>query len=302
VIICVYTADRWQDILAAVDSVLDQETAVREVVLVVDHNDALLERCRGQWPAGATVPPVPPVVVLPSTGPQGLSGARDTGAQAARGDVLAFLDDDAHAAPTWAARLAAAYADDVIGVGGYIEPMWPSHGRPSWWPAAFDWVVGCSYEGLPQRRAAVRNVIGANMSVRRDVLATVEGFNAAVGRVGTSATGCEETEMYIRASAAHPGTRVLYEPTAHVWHRVTAQRVTWGYFVRRCFGEGISKATVAKLASADAALSTERGYVLRTLPRAAVRGLFSTDPRAGFAVVLGLAVTALGYAAKSVRH
>ena len=286
-VVCAYTPDRWEDLERAVGSLLAQEAPLGEVLVVIDHHDGLLDAARRRWPD---------LAVVPSTGPKGLSGARDTGAALARGAVVAYLDDDAAAAPDWSARLAAAYAPDVLGVGGHIAPRWPAGRRPTWWPPAFDWVVGCSYEGMPTTAARVRNVIGANMSVRRDVLLAVGGFDGRVGRVGAAATGCEETEMYIRAAAA-TGSHVVYEPAARVTHTVAPQRVSWRYFLRRCVGEGRSKAVVAALAGADSALSSERTYTTRVLPRAFVRGLLGRDPRQGVAVVLGLAWTASGYLA-----
>lgn len=293
VVVCAYTLDRWADLVRAVESLLGQAEPVGEVLLVVDHNDALLEAARRQWPA---------LAVAPSTGAQGLSGARDTGAALATGAVVAYLDDDAAAAPDWSRHLAAAYGADVLGVGGHITPRWPGGARPTWWPPAFDWVVGCSYDGLPAQRARVRNVIGANMSVRRDVLLRVGGFDGRVGRVGTAATGCEETEMYIRAAAATPGSGVVYEPAAKVEHTVAPARATWRYFLRRCVGEGRSKAVVAGLAGADSALSSERTYTTKVLPRAFATGLLSRDPRRGLAVVLGLAWTTSGYLTTRLRR
>lgn len=288
VVVCTYATARRPELEAAVASLLAQQARVGEIIVVVDHNDELLEYCRRTWPD---------LTVLASTGPRGLSAARDTGARAARGDVVAFLDDDAAAAPDWSARLADAFQDGVLGAGGFIEPAWPGDGPPSWWPTSFNWVVGCSYPGMPTTRAAVRNVFGANMSVRRDVLLGVGGFDARVGRIGAAATGCEETEMYIRAVAAHPGSVVVFEPAARVRHRVGPERVTWRYFVARCYGEGRSKAVVARLSDPRTALSSERGYVARTLPSACVRGLVSRDPRAGLAVPLGLVCTTAGYLA-----
>ena len=41
VVICAYTFDRWDDILAAVASVRSQTTAAQEIVVVVDHNPDL---------------------------------------------------------------------------------------------------------------------------------------------------------------------------------------------------------------------------------------------------------------------
>src|SRR5439155_542168 len=77
--------------------------------------------------------------------------ARTTGIDRAdRGDVIAFLDDDAVAEPDWLETMLRAYGDgSVMAVGGRIEPLWAA-GRPGWFPPEFDWVVGCTYVGLPE--------------------------------------------------------------------------------------------------------------------------------------------------------
>ena len=286
VVICVYTLDRWTDILAAVSSVLTQQAGVREVILVVDHNPDLMQRVSAEFPA---------LTVIANSHHRGLSGARDTGVAHSSGRVVAFLDDDARAEPNWAVELSAAYGDPkVVGAGGWIEPDW-SVRRPPWWPSEFDWVVGCSYRGLPSHRSPVRNVIGANMSFRRSVLERAGGFDARMGRVGNGTTGGEETEVCIRVRERFPDTEIIFEPRARVYHRVSPQRAHWSYFVKRCWGEGQSKAQLAALASTQAALATERDYVLRVLPAGFLRGTFSRCPLRGAAVAVGLLVTAVGY-------
>lgn len=119
-------------------SVQAQTPPPHELIVVVDHNPALLERARSTF-SGAT----PPVAVIPNAERSGLSGARNSGLRAASGDVVVFLDDDAAAQPGWLGALLAPYADPgVLGVGGHIEPEWRG-GRPrgfrtsscGWWAA-----------------------------------------------------------------------------------------------------------------------------------------------------------------------
>ncbi|MGO4755836.1 hypothetical protein AB4212_45815, partial [Streptomyces sp. 2MCAF27] len=52
VVICVYTEERWDDILAAVDSVRGQSLPAHETLLVVDHNPALLRRLAAYYGDG----------------------------------------------------------------------------------------------------------------------------------------------------------------------------------------------------------------------------------------------------------
>jgi GT2 family glycosyltransferase len=292
VVICAYTERRWEDIVAAVVSIRAQTRPPVRTILVVDHNPRLLERARVAFPD---------VVVVPNGGRRGLSGGRNTGVSHAVGDVVAFLDDDARAQPDWLERLAAGYSSpSVMGVGGTVAPVWPGQ-RPPWLPPEFDWVVGCTFAGMPTSSAPVRNLIGANMSFRREALDTVGGFTDGLGRVGARPLGCEETELGIRLRRWRAGVQLRYEPAAVVHHRVTGDRVAWGYFCARCYAEGFSKAMVSRLVGAGDALETERRYVRSVLPRAMARGLRPRRRDRGQgvasvgAIVAGLFLTTAGY-------
>jgi glycosyltransferase involved in cell wall biosynthesis len=301
VVICAYTMLRWKQLVAAVGSTLAQVPAPREVLVVVDHCPELETAAREFFAE-------PEVTVLANERTGGLSGARNTGLSHARGDVLAFLDDDAEAEPGWLDGHVRRYLDPgVVGVGGQIVPVWEG-ASPSWFPPEFGWVVGCSYRGQPTTTSPVRNPIGSNMSFRRDVLHAVGGFRPTLGRVGTSGGGCEETELSIRATAACPGSRILFEPSAVVRHHVPLTRSTWSYFRGRCWAEGVSKAELRRLVSPSGGLVTERAYATRVLPHAVGRYLVDAvrdrdaagAARAG-AVLAGLGTTTLGFVVGRLR-
>jgi len=107
VVICAYTEQRWDDLLAAIESCEQQTVAPLETIVVVDHNPGLLRRLRSEGSH---------VKAIENGEERGLSGA----------------------------RLTAPYADEaVIGVGGSIDPVWPRRRRPAalppnsiGWPAA----------------------------------------------------------------------------------------------------------------------------------------------------------------------
>jgi glycosyltransferase involved in cell wall biosynthesis len=300
VVVCAYTERRWDELIDAVASVRGQTAPPFEIIVSVDHNPALRQRVSRQ---------LPDVVVTDNQQRQGLSGARNTGVAVTRGEVVAFLDDDATAAPDWLERLGAGYADpDVLGVGGAIEPVWSTN-RPRCFPEEFDWVVGCTYRGMPQTLAPVRNLIGANMSFRRTVLNTVGGFRCDIGRIGTRPLGCEETELCIRSRRRWPNGRFLHDPSARVHHRVPASRASWRYFHARCYAEGLSKALVARASSVRSGLASERAYTMRVLPRGMARGVMEAfahgDPAGlGRSVMIasGLAVTTAGYLVGTVSR
>lgn len=300
VVICAYTEDRWAMIEQAVRSVGSQRSGVSEVILVIDHADQLLRRACQRWPG--TQPAPTPVRVLASTGAPGLSGARNTGLAVAQSEMVAFLDDDACAPTRWAESLLEGFVDaGVAGVGGAAHAE-VAGGIPAWWPPEFNWVVGCSWHGLPTSTAAIRNVVGCNMAFRRSELLKVGGFREDVGRIGNRPLGCEETDLCIRLHRARPNARVMYLPHASVSHHVAQERLTWGYFRSRCYNEGLSKATVARLNGTSTALASERAYVRHVLPRAVLRDVWdcARGKRGGAgkaaAILLGTAFTVAGYA------
>lgn len=293
VVICAYTEARWDDLQAAVSSVLQQSLPPIELVVVVDHNPSLLQRALAEMPA---------VSVVENQEAPGLSGARNTGITATRGSLIAFLDDDAVAEPEWL-RLLAQTCDnpEVLGCGGLVEPAWRT-GQPAWFPEEFNWVVGCSYRGLPRARGAVRNPIGSSMCIRREVFEAIGGFRSDVGRIGKHPIGCEETELCLRARQRWPARVFLHEPAARIRHAVPCDRARWRYYCSRCFFEGRSKVRVAQLAGARDGLASERSYIVSALSRGvarnAIQALTRYDvnglARAG-AIVAGLSITTAGY-------
>jgi glucosyl-dolichyl phosphate glucuronosyltransferase len=293
VVICAYTEDRWQNLVEAIESVQRQTVPPHEIVLVIDHNPSLLARARQTFPG---------IAIVENRQPRGVSGARNSGVDAANGEVIAFMDEDATAAPDWLGWLSRYYDDArVMGVGGAIEPVWLID-RPKWFPDEFDWVVGCTYLGMPEVTCRVRNLIGCNMSLRREVFQKIGGFRSGIGRVGVSPVGCEETELCIRLNQQHPQSQLLYEPGSRVYHRVPVSRSNWRYFLSRCYAEGLSKAIVARFVGVGDGLSSERAYTFQTLPRGILRGITDvirhrdfSGPMRSAAIVMGLTVTSFGY-------
>jgi glucosyl-dolichyl phosphate glucuronosyltransferase len=167
--------------------------------------------------------------------------------------------------------------------------------------------VGCSYRGMPGA-GPIRNPIGASMSMQTRLALEAGGFDATVGRVGSRPTGCEETELSIRMTASYPGSVIYYEPTSVVDHSVASERVRLAYFARRCWHEGLSKASVVRLSGAQAGLERERRQAAVVIPRAfarqageLARGRVSALSRMA-ALATGLAVTAAGYLTGRVRY
>lgn len=313
VVVSTYDEKRWDDLAACVESLGEQTRPPLETIVVVDHNDALLARARTAFPGAK---------VIPNLRPRGLAGARNSGIDAAGGEVVAFIDDDARAEPEWLAELEACFEDPrAVGGGGALLPRWEGP-EAKWLPREFYWVFGCSYTGLPETLAPVRNPIGANMAVRTGVLREIGGFREGGGEgagdapseirsrgvVRAAGNIPDDTDLAIRVKQRLPDAVWLYQPRARVLHTVTPERGTLAYFVRRCWEEGVGKANLSAYVGAGDGLSSERGHVARVLPMGVLKGLRDAASgdlaglrRAG-AIVLGLLTAAAGFAVTSAKN
>src|SRR6187397_1425202 len=111
--ICTHASERLEDLARGLAGIDAQTRPPLEVVVVVDRNPSLLAEVSGRWPH---------LHVVPNSDHGGIAGARNTALAAARGDVVAFLDDDARPEPDWLEHLAAAYDDPAVQVvGGWVS-------------------------------------------------------------------------------------------------------------------------------------------------------------------------------------
>ncbi len=303
VVICTYTLDRWDLLVRAVESALAQTIAPQQLIIVVGHaapgeqniNEELLARCRQEW--GTRRGPVEIVVATRRfAGTKGSS--LNTALLLTGAEIIAFLDDDAEAAPDWLERKLEVYSTypEIVAVGG--APL-PDYGapRPPWFPPDFDWVFGCHYRSLPDRLAPTPHLIGTSMSVRRDAILSVGGFHA---------DWHDDMDLSHRIAHSFGPDAVCYEPRAQVLHYVPPDRLTWSYFWRRCFYVNRSKvsafANMGEAGNIGAELRFAVSMLLALGPAllAAVTGR-PERLRQAVVAVAGVALAGCGYVAGRVQ-
>jgi glycosyltransferase involved in cell wall biosynthesis len=290
VVISVYSIDRANDVVDCIESVRKQTLPPKEIIVVLDPDDTLVAYYKKQLGSS---------VKLVVSDAFGLSAARNMGIKNSNSEFVAFIDDDAIADPDWLKNLVSNFRDPlVIGGGGRIIPVWPDENL-GWFPEELYWIVGCSYKGLPIKKAPIRNPIGCNMAFRRSVFEKAGYFSTDTGRVGNVLMGHDDTEFGIRATNKLPGTTIVYEPKAVVYHRVSKNRVSLNYVVKRSYSEGFSKAFVTTGSQTNkAALGTEKSY-LRTLflgtPKMLLQGNVRTGPSRCWTLWVATIMVFLGY-------
>ena len=162
---------------------------------------------------------------------RGLSSARNTGCEAASGDIVAYLDDDASPDPHWLHYLVhTLLTTDAAGVGGPNLPP-PEDGFVATCVAN---APGGPVHVLLDDRDA-EHVPGCNMALRKSTLAALGGFDPRFRTAGDDVDLC----WRLRAS----GQRLAFHPAATVWHhRRNSLRGYW----RQQVGYGRAEALLAQ--------------------------------------------------------
>ena len=257
VIICTYDTNNYHNLLEAVTSLLNQTYQQTEIIIVVDGNETLHRKIAGAYSTHGNIQ------VLTVKESAGVSAARNLGIKMARGDALAFLDDDAVADKTWVERLVDTYQKtDAIAVGGRILPTWLRK-KPGYLPEELYWLIGLTYEGFAGKdTAGVRNALGPNMSFRREVFREVGLFNEHLGfaRERNAFMQGEEAEFALRMKSKL-GKGVIYDPNLIVYHKVPPSKTRVAMLLKRAFYQGYSKAQLKRIGSSPKPLATEEAYL-----------------------------------------
>jgi glucosyl-dolichyl phosphate glucuronosyltransferase len=179
--------------------------------------------------------------ILPTPG---LSNARNVGTRHARADLVAFIDDDAIAAPNWAqeiVRVFDVYPGRAGVVGGRVVPRWVTP-QPAW---LSDWLLRylsiIDWGGEVRELNSTEWLAGCNIAFDKAALMAAGGFSRALGRIGSdlSLLSGEEVEAMERINGA--GRISIYAPAATVEHVIDPARLTREWFRRRAAWQAVSE-------------------------------------------------------------
>jgi glycosyltransferase involved in cell wall biosynthesis len=170
---------------------------------------------------------------------QGKSHALNSGIREARGDVLAFMDDDVTVEFTWLQNLTACLqSGEWAGAGGRIVPA-NAISPPPWLPLDGPYNMGgmLALFDLGEKACALdQPPFGTNMAFQKRVFEKYGGFRTDLGPCPGSEMRNEDTEFGRRLLAA--GERLRYEPSAVVYHDVPETRLTKKYLLTFWFDHG----------------------------------------------------------------
>lgn len=232
--ILIPTLRRPQSLARALRSALAQAATAPDLLEVVVVDNAP-EGSAADVVASLSTSDDPRVVYVHEPRP-GVATARNAGLAAARGELIAFLDDDEEAPAGWLAALLAVHRrhradvtfspirgrapDAPAWAAAYLERLFSRTGPPR--SGLIDEPYGC----------------GASLMTRATALAAPAPFD-----VGQDQVGGEDDVLFRKLRAE--GRRFAWAAEAWVWEHAPAHRATLGYALRRAFAYGQSPCQAA---------------------------------------------------------
>jgi len=202
-------------------------------VLVVDNNSSdktreVVEEFRGRYPGRFRY------LFEPQ---QGKSYALNAGVREARGDVLAFTDDDVTFEPMWLQNLTASLrTGEWAGAGGRTLP--PRGFSPPRWLST-DWTHALGplaiFDRGPDAHELTETPFGNNMAYRKEMFERYGGFRTDLGPASGSKVPQKNEDVEFGRRLLAAGERLRYEPSAVVYHEIPERRLTRKYFLHWWF-------------------------------------------------------------------
>lgn len=180
----------------------------------------------------------------------GLANARNAAIRLARGDIVAFTDDDVLFERGWLQGIFDVLMryPDAVGFAGPVSLKYEAP-APAWIDDDPEWLNMKGFLGQVTFGTVERYLergetpVGMNVGLRKASLYRIGGYDPKLGRHGTNLMSKEDSELALRFYEA--GLRFIYSPNIKMKHRVPRERLTRAWMARRMYWQGISEAVLA---------------------------------------------------------
>lgn len=208
--VVIVTYNRPKDVKETVDSLINQSIKPLEIIVIDD----------GSNPPLNVKFDVKNLKLIRLDKEVGLSDARNYGTNIAKGEYVAFIDDDAIADKYWLEEIQKGIRIGADILGGPLKPIYEVQ-PPNWWnEKVLGSVVSVGNIG---------EIWGANMIIKKEVFNRMGFFKSEIGKQKGKLLSCEETDLINRAKRR--GYQILFIPKAIVFHKVKSERMTLKYIL-----------------------------------------------------------------------
>lgn len=212
---CVVSTHNRESVYKTIDS-LCRQTRLPEIIVIDDNS------------VSPVVVSIAGVTVIRNQTTRGLSVCRNIGYLMAKGDAVAFIDDDAYADSHWIEEIEKSFQQGADITGGVIEPVWEGK-RPAWFKDYMDYIIGIN--------TFSRMILGCNFAIRKNLLEKLNyWFEEKLGRKEGNLIAGDETTLFFKARAEN--CKIFFNEHAITYHMISKKRMTLKYFFIRFFWEG----------------------------------------------------------------
>ncbi len=209
-----------KEVKKAVESLVNQSIRPFEIIVVDNGSNPPLR-----------MTPLPRISQIRLENEIGLSNARNRGIGIANGDYVGFIDDDCIADKHWIEDIQKGIRAGGEVLGGPLKPRFKAI-PPAWWSERdLGYFVGVG-------NAKTQDIWGGNMVFKKEVFKKIGFFDSRVGRQKGKLLAGEDSYLISKGKGIF---KILFVPTATVFHLVPSQRLTFSYIMRWSFNSGKSQ-------------------------------------------------------------
>lgn len=231
IVICTY--NRADILVGALDSIYTQQSSLVDFeVLVIDNNST--DNTQNVVQSYINIYPNFRYYIEKQVG---LSYARNRGWQEAKGEYIAYLDDDSRAAPEWLKVAQEIITNLNPGVFGGPYYAFYNSPKPYWWKDEYR-----SREHAEQARPLIlsESLSGNNIVILRSFLKELGGFDPQFGMTGNKVATCEEDDFLLRLRIKKPEVLIYYDPKLSIEHLVHPNKMSFKWLIPHRLGAGKS--------------------------------------------------------------
>jgi glycosyltransferase involved in cell wall biosynthesis len=246
--VCLVTHDRPHYVRSCLESLRTQTVGLDAFDVIVVDSCGTVETAN----ALRTMTEALPNARLLRVDRPGASAARNLGAEHSNSDFLAYLDDDAMAAPDWIEQIRAVIQDHDPWpgvIGGRVLPVWEQP-LPEWWPHSLRGVLSIiEWEGCGEYRSpalpASLEPYGVNMIVQRRPLLDIGGFSDGLGRFAGLLLSDEDVQVGWKLQDR--GYSAWYDSRIVVLHQIQGNRMNPEWLLSRLYWQGASTVATRRM-------------------------------------------------------
>jgi len=209
--VIVPTYNRPDCVRRCIECLLEQTPQPDQIIIVDASPDTRTRDAVAEYPGV--------VYLFNESGRGNTPNSRNAALEIAFGEIIAFLDDDAYVMSGWLPNMVETFESDpkIGGVAGRalrLQPGEENIGKDRIGLLTANGILTGNFAAEPGKWVEVDHMIGCNMALRGDIIATLGGFKDD-DHIGPYCI-CEETEICLRAKRL--GYRLVFNPAVCAEH------------------------------------------------------------------------------------